>query len=295
MILCEEKTQQQLPLEGVAAELEASPDLQLKSPPPEGILSTREAARKYHREWSKAHKEKIRGYYLDYKQKNIETIQAKRNTPEHRAIAIARAREWRSDPKNLERGREANRQWQRNHRELVSAYRKSPANVARRLELYQLHIEKNRARARAYSKKPEWRARTRAYCRRLRRESVQFALMDSLRATMNRAFRRNWLEKPARTEALIGCTIEAAKFHIESQFQPGMSWENRGSFVIDHWCPVAAFNLEDSEEVRHCFNWRNLQPLTRHDNAVKSDTLPSPLPAWLPAPIASRILRRMSK
>jgi hypothetical protein len=284
-----EKTQQQLPLEGA----EESLDLQPKLQPQVGILRTPEAARKYHREWSKAHKEKIRGYNLDYRKKNIDTILAKANTEEAKKKAKEYQRNYRSQ--FPERFKESLRRSYRKHREQRRADKKSPAYVARRLELYQLNRDKRRAQARAYSKKPEWRARCRAYFRRRRKESVQFALMDSLRATMNRAFRRNWLEKPARTEALIGCTIAAAKFHIESQFQPGMSWEDRRSFVIDHWCPVAAFNLEDPEEARLCFNWRNLQPLTRHVNAVKSDIIPNPLPDWIPAPIASRILRRMSK
>lgn len=109
---------------------------------------------------------------------------------------------------------------------------------------------------------------------------------------MNRAFRRNWIEKPARTEALIGCTITEAKSHIEGQFVNGMSWQNRRSFVIDHLVPVAAFDLRDTEEVRWAFNWRNLRPITQHENAVKSDTLPSPLPDWLPAHISEKITER---
>ena len=27
----------------------------------------------------------------------------------------------------------------------------------------------------------------------------------------------------------LGCTIEFLKKHLESKFQPGMSWENRGN------------------------------------------------------------------
>lgn len=291
-MICElEKTQQQLALDGVVE----SPDPQPRLQPQAGILQTREYLRNYHREWSKANKDKIREYSIRSRQRNAESIRAKRNTPEHRAIAIARAKEWRSDPKNRERQKESMRVWRHNHPEWFEERKKSPTHIARRRELYQINRDHRRAQARAYAKKPETRARCRAYFRRRRRESVQFALMDSLRATMNRAFRRVWIKKPARTEALIGCTIAEAKAHIESQFQSGMSWGNRRSFVIDHWVPVAAFNLEDPEEAHLCFNWRNLRPITQHDNAVKSSTLPSSLPSWLPPHIADRLLRRMTK
>ena len=131
---------------------------------------------------------------------------------------------------------------------------------------------------------------------RIRRKAdILYTLAGRLRATLNRAFRRNWIGKPVRTEALIGCTITEAKEHIERQFVNGMSWQDRASFVIDHIVPIVAFDLRDSEEVHWASNWRNLQPLTRHANAVKQGALPSPLPSWLPVSIAERLLRRMSK
>lgn len=134
-----------------------------------------------------------------------------------------------------------------------------------------------------------------SYVRRRRQQNVNYAVADRLRATTNRAFRRNWMKKPAQTEKLLGCTIEDAKSHIESQFVDGMSWTNRRSFVIDHIIPVVAFNLLDPEEVLLAFNWKNLQPLTPHDNATKSDAIPHPLPSWLPSHIAERINSRRPK
>lgn len=133
------------------------------------------------------------------------------------------------------------------------------------------------------------------YLRQRRIRDNAFALAGRLRATMNRAFRRRWVKKPFRTESLLGCTVEEAKSHIERQFVNGMSWSNRGSFVIDHIIPVAAFDLRDTEESQFAFNWRNLRPITHHENAVKSDTLPDPLPSWLPSHIADRIRTRQPK
>lgn len=130
------------------------------------------------------------------------------------------------------------------------------------------------------------------YSRNRRKTDIQFVLAGRLRASIGRAFRRNWVDKPYRTEALLGCTIIEAKAHIESQFINGMSWENRSTWHIDHSVPIVAFDLRDPEEIQWCFNYRNLQPLLGRENLKKQATIPNPLPDWLPTHIAERIRQR---
>jgi hypothetical protein len=130
------------------------------------------------------------------------------------------------------------------------------------------------------------------YFRNYRKTSIQFALKDRLRASINRALRRNWVKKSNRTMQLVGCSVEELKAHLEVHFVEGMCWENRSTWHVDHLVPLAAFNLRDSEEQLWAFNWRNLQPLYGHENHSKSDSIPSPLPSWLPAHIAARIIAR---
>lgn len=52
-----------------------------------------------------------------------------------------------------------------------------------------------------------------------------------------------------------------------------MTWENQGKngWEIDHIRPCSSFNLEDPEEQRKCFNYKNLQPLWAKDNMIKGD------------------------
>jgi len=71
-----------------------------------------------------------------------------------------------------------------------------------------------------------------------------------------------------KTKDLIGCTKEEFKQHIESLFKPGMTWEN---IEIDHIKPISWFDLEDENEVRKCFHWKNTQPLFKADNRKKFD------------------------
>jgi hypothetical protein len=61
---------------------------------------------------------------------------------------------------------------------------------------------------------------------------------------------------------LLGCTIEEAVGYLEKQFLAGMTWGNHGIvWEIDHIRPCAFFNLENLEEQKECFNFKNLQPL----------------------------------
>jgi len=68
---------------------------------------------------------------------------------------------------------------------------------------------------------------------------------------------------------LIGTYPELFRKHIESKFKNGMTWDNYGSWHIDHIKAVYYFNLENEEEVNQCFNYLNLQPLDAIDNLKK--------------------------
>jgi hypothetical protein len=73
---------------------------------------------------------------------------------------------------------------------------------------------------------------------------------------------------PDRYKAAIGCTYRELAIHIESQFQPGMTWENMGKWHIDHITPVAHF-LENDPEGFAWNHYTNLQPLWARDNLSK--------------------------
>ena len=61
------------------------------------------------------------------------------------------------------------------------------------------------------------------------------------------------------------------KTHLESQFKPGMTWDNHGrsGWHIDHIKPLSAFNLADREEFLIAVNFSNLQPLWAIENLKK--------------------------
>ena len=73
--------------------------------------------------------------------------------------------------------------------------------------------------------------------------------------------------------ALLGCSAEQLRTHLEEKFTDGMSWDNYGyrGWHIDHIRPCASFDLTDPQQQLECFHYTNLQPLWAEDNFKKGD------------------------
>lgn len=71
----------------------------------------------------------------------------------------------------------------------------------------------------------------------------------------------------------LGCTAKKACAYIEQQFKDGMTWENYGTWQIDHVHPVASFDLSKESERRTAFHYTNLQPLWAKENMRKNDRI----------------------
>ena len=82
----------------------------------------------------------------------------------------------------------------------------------------------------------------------------------------------------------VDWSISDLKTHLESKFQPGMSWNNYGRYGwhIDHVIPICACdnngnyifkNLKNpnSDDFKKCWSLDNLQPLWAKDNLKKSN------------------------
>ena len=44
---------------------------------------------------------------------------------------------------------------------------------------------------------------------------------------------------------------------------------NRSNIEIDHVRPITSIDISDDEQLREAFNWRNTQPLLKHDHRQK--------------------------
>lgn len=96
-----------------------------------------------------------------------------------------------------------------------------------------------------------------------------------LRIRLYSAVKRN--QKSGSAVRDLGCPIEFLKQHLESKFQPGMTWDNYGNgknkWSIDHIIPLSSFNLENRDELLKAVHYTNLQPLWSSENSAKCDKL----------------------
>jgi hypothetical protein len=70
---------------------------------------------------------------------------------------------------------------------------------------------------------------------------------------------------------LLGCDKDELIKHLSNLFDENMNLENYGDWQLDHIKPIASFNLNDENELKKCFNFKNVQPLWKEDNLTKSD------------------------
>lgn len=104
--------------------------------------------------------------------------------------------------------------------------------------------------------------RTDVYVKQRIKRDPNFALKILLRARLQNALKASNAKKLCKTLDLIGCSINELKEYIQSKFQPGMTWENRGikTWNLDHLIPCSSFDLTKIEEQRKCFHFTNLYP-----------------------------------
>jgi len=106
-------------------------------------------------------------------------------------------------------------------------------------------------------------------------EDITFQLKYAIRSNLHSYLRRNLKHsKQNRTLQYVGCTITFLKKWFEYNFDEHMTWENRGTYWhIDHIKPCSSFDLTQQDDIYKCYNWKNLRPLEKSQNIIKSDII----------------------
>ena len=115
------------------------------------------------------------------------------------------------------------------------------------------------------------RARARKSARHAVRykNDARYAAIARIQSLVAGSFSRIGLRKNSKTEAILGCSLDAFLRHIERQFLPGMSWENRRLWHVDHIVPIStAVTMDD---VLALNRFTNLRPMWGPDNIRKRD------------------------
>lgn len=121
------------------------------------------------------------------------------------------------------------------------------------------------------TKPKEHHAKTRAAKYQRFKQIPVKALEIRVRSCIASAFRYEGLKKNSKSSAILGCTYQELKLHIEKQFTDGMSWDRFSEIQIDHIVPMATAKTED--DVIKLNHHTNLRPMWAKDNMLKSDSI----------------------
>lgn len=110
------------------------------------------------------------------------------------------------------------------------------------------------------------------YESRMYKTNPLFKLKTRIRKAIRESFNSNGFTKKTKTQNILGCTFDELKLHLESQFQPWMSWDNHGLYNgtenygwdIDHIIPISSAVTE--EDIIRLNHYSNLQPLCSYIN-----------------------------
>jgi len=74
-------------------------------------------------------------------------------------------------------------------------------------------------------------------------------------------------------EVLVGYSLDDLVKHLEALFEEGMTWDNYGTWHIDHRTPRTWFNYEsiDDPAFKECWSLSNLQPKWGAENIRKGN------------------------
>ena len=106
------------------------------------------------------------------------------------------------------------------------------------------------------------------HCRYFRCPSINEQMIKNYRVLLNQAIKHcqmddaqypadKWYDNYGR---LLRCRKGDFKKHIESQLEPGMTWDNYGTWSLDHMLPVNAFDHTNVGDIVKCWNYTNLKP-----------------------------------
>lgn len=137
-----------------------------------------------------------------------------------------------------------------------------------------LLYEKNREKALLESKKRYAKSKgsdslkeyRRSYFKDRRSSDVDFRIRCNLRTRLHMAAKNG---KSGSAIKDMGCTVGELRAHLEARFAPGMTWDNYGTWHIDHIKPLAKFDLNDHMQLLEACNYKNLQPLWAKENQSK--------------------------
>ena len=134
------------------------------------------------------------------------------------------------------------------------------ANKERLLERNKKYREENREAIREQRKN----------YRKLKHQDPRLKFKQSLSVRTVMAFSAKGWSNPLSLDEVVG-GFESAFLHIESRLRSGMTWDNYGSWELDHIVPLGS--AEDDIHLIELCHFSNIQPLWASENRAKNNKI----------------------
>tara|TARA_Y100000593_G_scaffold72819_1_gene133788 strand:- start:248 stop:883 length:636 start_codon:yes stop_codon:yes gene_type:complete len=150
------------------------------------------------------------------------------------------------------------RQYQQENKEKIAEYYKQycEENKEKRAEQQKQYQQENKERRAEYVKNR-------------RKNDEQYRIRSCLGRGLLRTLKEIGKTKNASILSYISCSIESLQEHLNSTKKP--DWGD--DLHIDHIIPKTSFDHTNEQEIKKCWNWRNLRYLPAEENLSKSDKL----------------------
>lgn len=237
--------------------------------------------------------EKKKAYYQANREKKLEEATEYRNRPDESKRRVKYAKQWREDNPNYvaPNRKESKAKYRATEKGKAKekSYRESRVEKDKELKKIRMadpeYASKNKEWHRNHRKKPEVVSRRRELDNiRSKKDSIKKSLRTLLYNSLNRFSQdgkiygsrkygisyRKCIEKLKADAKNIGYTIRELR---------------QMKFHIDHKIPISAYNLNDMDDIKNCFNPINLQWLPQTENIVKGNKIFRDLIITLPTEI----------
>jgi hypothetical protein len=197
-------------------------------------------------------KEYQKQYYLDNKEK-----------------IKAQAKEY------FEANKERQKQYQKEYK--ASTNKKYPTDKRLQKEWREANKEQIKTKAKIYREvnKDKIREKAKEYVKNKRKTDPLFRLKDNVKSNIRQSLKYLGGKKLTQTELILGCSFDAFRQHLETQFEPWMSWDNYGnwngvptepntSWDVDHITPISSAITQD--ELIKLNHYTNLKPMCSYTN-----------------------------
>lgn len=162
----------------------------------------------------------------------------------------------------------ADKKWRDNNKEYLSLKHKKWS-------------EKNREHLTEYHKQwrsenvNKWRKTKRDYERNRKSNDPLYKLISNFRTAIYQVLKENRVDKNQSYFDVLKYSPKELISHLENQFTDDMTWENYGTWHVDHKLPITSFDIREmgDDEFMRCWSLENLQPMWGEENIRKSNKL----------------------